>query len=139
VLFVGVAALLAALFVCLVWTVDGFRIAVKDAFGLRAKLAVPKPGQASDWPELRVDAVFFDPELDTRVLIGAYWPAHPHARVMLTLDVADPPLRARALLHRWCASNASLAPSLVAEELVLRKRRSEDAIIARIVDETART
>lgn len=86
------------------------------------------------WPELRVDVVVGDPEVASRVLVIVRWPADPDAHVLLMLELHDAPDRARRMLVHWRDSRAQLTPLLLPDEqLVLRKRRTNDVLCARVV------
>jgi len=47
-------------------------VGARDSSDLAAKLAVPFPRRAADWPELRLDAVVVDLESADRVLVIAH-------------------------------------------------------------------
>jgi hypothetical protein len=114
------------------------RLGMLDAHDLASKLAIPHPRCAAEWPELRLESVVVDPEGSSRVLVGATWPAHPECRAFLLLDLDEAPSRARRLLAQWCDDNVSLSPrTLDGERIRLRRRRSRDAMCARVVRETA--
>src|ERR1700730_14168056 len=76
------------------------RVGARDSVDLGAKLAIPFPKCAADWPELRLDAVVPDPEHAERVLLLARWPAHPECRALLVLDV-NTAARGQRLLMHW--------------------------------------
>jgi hypothetical protein len=120
------------------WAVRSIRAGMRDALDLTTKLAVPEPRRAADWPELRVDAVVFDPEGSDRVLVVARWPAHPEVRAFLVLEIDDSPKRAQRLLGEWRDRDASLSPrALDGHGLVLRRRHSNDAVSALVVRESS--
>ena len=135
---IAVAALVTGVTASTAWAVHLVRARrAGDTGDLAAKLAVPFPRRAADWPELRLDAVVLDPGSAERVLVVARWPAHPELRAVLVLDVDDPTARAHHLLMLWRDVDASLSQrSFAADHLVLRRRRSQDAVTARILGET---
>ncbi|HUI48067.1 MAG TPA: hypothetical protein VL119_05190 [Acidimicrobiia bacterium] len=119
------------------WAVHLLRAGIRDSRELAAKLAIPHPRRAADWPELRLDAVVIDPEGADHVLVVARWPAHPDPRALLVLAVDDAPVRARRLLAEWRDSDTSLSPRFgVGGQLVLRQRRTRHEVRARVVKET---
>ena len=135
---IAVAVLVAGVGSSIAWAVRVVRLGSRDSGDLAAKLAVPFPRRAADWPELRLDAVVPDPESAERVLLLARWPAHPDRRVLLVLDVDDGAIRAHRLLMGWRDLDASLSPLAVANDrMVLRRRRTNDAVSALVVRETA--
>jgi len=120
---------------CVTWTARAFKVAARDALDLAAKLAVPEPRSAADWPELRVDEVVCDPEAPNRVLLVGRWPAHPEPRSLLELEVGAPP-RARQLLTRWCDVHASISSRSNGDgRVVLRRRRTNESLEVRITSE----
>jgi hypothetical protein len=130
VIVLGIAAALAS-------AVRLVRIGARDSRDLAAKLAIPFPRCAADWPELRLDAVVPDPDRAKRVLLLARWPAYPERRTLLVLDVDAGASRAHRLLMHWRDLDASLAPDLLAgNRLLLRRRRTHDTVIAIVVRET---
>lgn len=100
------------------------------------KLAGPYPCRVADWPEVRLDAVVIDPDGNDRVLVIARWAAHPELRALLVLDVEEPPHRALRLLFQWRDTDAPVSARAAGERLVLCRRRSDDAVSARVVRET---
>ncbi|HEX2738679.1 MAG TPA: hypothetical protein VHP57_11155 [Acidimicrobiia bacterium] len=135
---IGLALLVSAVTAGIAYAVHMFRISVRDSFDLAAKLAVPHPRRAADWPELRLDEVVFDPGFAERILVRARWPAHPEFRALLVLEVLDAPERARRLLVEWRDTDASLSPCADAESaLVLRRRRTNHVVDARVIRETS--
>jgi hypothetical protein len=134
------AALVCGVVTSLVWSLRAIRMGVRDSSDLAAKVAVPHPRRAADWPEIRLDAVVPDPESVERVLVVARWPAHPEARALLVLEVDDPTTRTHGLLMLWRDVDASLFPRTQAgTRLVLRRRRTRDAVNVRVLEETACT
>ena len=103
------------------WSMRRFRIATRDAVDLVAKLAVPRPVYAVDWPELRVDEVVCDPETPNRALLVTRWPAAPEPAALLLIEMNDPPEPTRAALAA----------------LVCRRRIHLSAMDARRADEHA--
>jgi hypothetical protein len=130
VLMAGVAASFA-------WAVHIIRVGARDSGDLAAKLAVPVPRRAADWPELRLDAVVPDPETAAQVLLLVRWPAHPERRALLVLDVDIAAGQAHRLLMCWRDLDASLSPrAIVGDRLVLRRRCTKDTVSALVVRET---
>ena len=124
---------------CLAWTARAFSIATRDALDLAAKLSVPQPHSAIDWPELQVDAVVPDPDDPLRMLLVGRWPAHPDSRSLLVLEVDAQP-RARQLLTRWRDVRAPISPRLMDDGSVLfRRRRSSESIAVRLISEATLT
>jgi hypothetical protein len=80
-----------------------------DAQALAEKLAVPHPVSALDWPELRVRAVVPQPGRPLVVVLLAGRPgfAEQASTLLMRLDDDGAPA---ALLSRWCADGASVAP-----------------------------
>jgi hypothetical protein len=135
---IGVTVLLAAVTGSTTWAVRLIRAGMRDSLDLTAKLAVPNPVRAADWPELRLDAVVFDPEGSDQVLMVARWPARPGSRAFLVLEIDDPPKRARRLLAEWRDGDAAISPRAVGGRgLVLRRRRSNDMVRAQVVRESS--
>ena len=134
----GLALLTLAVGVGARFTLCALRIALRENQEAQRRLVWPPPVRACEWPELQLDAVFYDPEVDDRVLLDAYWPAHPGVRSYLTVDLLDPAPTTRVLLHRWCVAHERLSPTELDGTFVLRRPRSEDAVSARIVAETVR-
>jgi len=80
-----------------------------DAQALAEKLAVPHPVSVLDWPELRVRAVVPQPGRPLVVVLLAGRPgfAGQASTLLMRLDDDGTPA---ALLSRWCADGASVAP-----------------------------
>ena len=80
-----------------------------DAQALAEKLAVPHPVSALDWPELRVRAVVPQPGRPLVVVLLAGRPGFDEqtSTLLARLDDDGTPV---ALLSRWCADGASVAP-----------------------------
>jgi hypothetical protein len=134
---VAVAVLVIGVVTSISWATHLIFVGTRDSSDLAAKLLVPFPLRAADWPELRLDAVVVDPDRAERVLVVARWPAHPESRVMLDLEVDGPASRVHSLLMHWRDANASLSPrSDAGDLLLLRRRRTQDVVFARIVAET---
>lgn len=120
------------------WAAHIIRVGARDSGELAAKLAVPVPLRAADWPELRLDAVVPDPETAAQVLLLARWPAHPEQRALLVLDVDIGASRAHSLLAHWRDLDASLSPrAIVGDRLVLRRRCTKDTVSGLVVRETS--
>ena len=135
--FVIVAAVLAsAVLAELWWFVHVVRVGIRDSMDLAVKLAVPHPCRAADWPELRLESVVVDPDGDDTVLVCARWPAHPERCSILTLEI-DTSRRATALLAQWRDIKAPVSVHAVPpDRVLLRRRRSQDAVEARVVKES---
>ena len=124
---------------CLAWTARTFSIATRDALDLAAKLSVPNPDSAIDWPELRVEVVVPDPDDPLRMLLVGRWPAHPDPRSLLVLEVRAQPC-ARHVLTGWRDRRASISPRSTGDGTVrLRRRHSVESIEARLVAEATLT
>ena len=134
---IAVAALVTGVAASVAWSVRRVRTGARDANDLAAKIAVPRPCCAADWPEIHLDAVVPDPDNGCRVLIVARWPAHPEARALLVLEVDEPVSRTQRLLARWRDADASLSPRAVDDGLVLRRRHTQDSVHAVVLRETA--
>jgi hypothetical protein len=132
---IGLAVLVVALGISAGWAAHRFRVATRDSLDLAAKVHVPRPQRASDWPELRVDAVVIDPEAGNHVLVFVHWPAHPERQALLTIEVVAPGSAACRLLHQWRDVGASVSPRADVDELVLRRRHTNDVVRARVVRE----
>jgi hypothetical protein len=133
---IGLAVLTVAVVGSTSWTVRLIRAGMRDSLDLTAKLEFPNPRRAADWPELRLDAVVFDPGGANRVLLAVRWPAHPDPRALLMLEVEESPARAQRLFAAWHDSDASVSPrALEDERLLLRRRHSNRAVSARVVSE----
>ena len=131
------AVLLIAVGGTTAWGVHLFRIATRDALDLAAKLAAPHPRCVADWPEVCIDVVVSDPAIVERVLVVARWPANPDPRAMLMLELTESLERARRLLDEWRDAGASVSPSTGSDAaLIMRRRRTNDAVRARVVGET---
>jgi hypothetical protein len=134
----GVIGLIA---VGLAWTARLVYVGNLDAQALADKLATPHPVSALDWPELRVQAVVPQPEVQPPagqplVLLHVGWPEYP-ARVSTLLVALDSDeRRSLSLLSQWCAGQASVAP--VRQEgaaVELRRRQSMERVHAVMVAE----
>jgi len=137
-----VIVVLIGAFCCLVgaavaWVLRLFRLSNLDAIELASKLDTPRPVSARDWPELHVDAVVADPEIPRRILVLVRWPARPRPRALLVLETAGTTERAERLLQSWRDAGASVSPTRNGDGgLVLRRRRSPELLLARLIDET---
>jgi hypothetical protein len=140
-----VAAALAGVIVFiaagLVWTARLVYVGNLDAQALADKLATPHPVSALDWPELRVQAVVPQPEVQPPggqplVLLHVGWPEYP-ARVSTLLVALDSDeRRSLSLLSQWCAGRASVAPvRRGGAALELRRRQSLERVHAVMVAE----
>ena len=129
----GVTVLIAA---GLAWTVRLVHIGNLDAHDLAAKLAVPAPVSALDWPELHLNAVVAPPDEQPLILLHVDWPAHPRQAATLLLAVDGDDREALPLLSRWCACQASVSPARGdGAELVLRRRQSLERVHAVLLAE----
>jgi hypothetical protein len=118
------------------WSMRRFRIATRDAVDLVAKLAVPRPVYAVDWPELRVDEVVCDPETPNRALLVTRWPAAPEPAALLLIEMNDPPEPTRAALARWCADGASISPRWThGGRMSMRRRRTNESVDVLLIEQ----
>jgi hypothetical protein len=116
----------AVLFIAagLAWSARLVHIGNLDALALADKVAVPDPASALDWPELRVHAVIPQPDEPSLVLLVVGWPAHDR-RATLLVDLGRRHQRSLALLSRWSAAEAAIAPTRDGNGAVeLRRRRT---------------
>lgn len=93
-----------------------------DAQALAAKVAVPNPRSALDWPELCVHALIPQPDKPWLVLLVVGWPARDR-RATLLVSLGSDHQRSLALLSRWCAAQASIAPTRQGNGAVQFRRR----------------
>lgn len=128
----GVVLLIAA---GLAWSARLVHVGNLDAQELAAKLAMPDPVSALDWPELRVRAVVTQPDEPPLVLLRVGWPAHPRqaSTLLVALDGGDD--RSLSLLSHWCATQASVSPTRRGTEMELRRRQSLERVHAVLVAE----
>ena len=136
VLAAALASLAVFIAAGLAWTARLVHIGNLDARDLAAKLAVPAPASALDWPELHLNAVVAQPDKQPMVLLHVDWPAHPQraATLLLALDRDD--RRSLPLLSLWCADHASVSPARQdGAELTLRRRQSLERVHALLVAE----
>jgi hypothetical protein len=120
----------------LAWTARLVHICDLDAHDLEAKLSVPAPVSALDWPELHLNAVVAQPDEQPMVLLHVDWPEYPQrvATLLLALDRDD--RHSLPLLSRWCADQAPVSPSRQnSAELTLRRRQSLQRVHAVLVAE----
>ena len=120
----------------LAWTARLVHIGNLDAHDLAAKICIPAPVSALDWPELHLNAVVAEPDEQPVVLLDVDWPAHPlrTATLLLALDRDD--RHSLPLLSQWCADNASVSPTRQqGAELILRRRQSLERVRAVLVAE----
>ena len=111
----------------LAWTARLVHIGTLDALALAAKVAMPRPISALDWPELHVCAVVPQeiPGEPSLVLLLVQWPAHPERTATLLVDLGGTSQRALPLLSQWCAARASVSPTRRGDgELELRRRQT---------------
>jgi hypothetical protein len=139
-----VAATLAAVVLLvgavLAWTARLVCVGNPDAVALAAKVAIPDPVSALDWPELHVQAII--PQPDERplvlvlVLLLVNWPAHPERAATLLVALPSDDQRSVPLLSRWCATQASVSPVRQrAGDLELRRRQSLERVRAELIAE----
>jgi hypothetical protein len=93
-----------------------------DAQALAEKVAVPNPTSALDWPELCVHALIPQPDEPSLVLLVVRWPARDR-RATLLVHLGSDHQRSLALLSRWCAAQASIAPTRHGNGAVQLRRR----------------
>ena len=118
-----------------------------DAQALAEKLAVPHPVSALDWPELRVRAVVPQPARPLVVVLLAGRPGFDEqaSTLLVRLDGDGTPV---ALLSRWCADGASVAPRRLGglaagglaaggQEFELRRRQSLERVSGSVLTEDA--
>ena len=123
------------------------RIGALDAQALAEKLAVPHPVSALDWPELRVRAVVPQPARPLVVVLLAGRPGFDEqaSTLLVRLDGDGTPV---ALLSRWCADGASVAPRRLGglaagglaaggQEFELRRRQSLERVSGSVLTEDA--
>jgi hypothetical protein len=130
------AAVLLATAAALAWTARLVHIGNLDARALAAKVAVPHPASALDWPELRLRAVVPQPDESGLVLLLASWPAKPRqtATLLVALDSGDQ--RSLLTLSAWCAGDAPISPSRRGSAAFeLRRRQSLERVHAVLVAE----
>jgi len=125
----------------LAWTVRLVHIGNLDAHDLAAKLAVPVPASALDWPELHLNAVVAQPDEQPMVLLHVDWPAHPQRAATLLLALDHDGRRSLPLLSQWCADHASVSPARDdGAKLTLRRRRTLERVHALLIaEDTARS
>ena len=120
---IGALVLLAA--AGLAWTARLVHVSNLDALELAAKVSVPDPVSALDWPELRLRAVVPQPGDQPLVLLLVGWPAHPQRAATLLLAIDSGDNRSVPLLSLWCASQAPVSPTRRdGAGLELRRRQS---------------
>ena len=104
--YVLLAVLLASLVTVivvagLVWTARRLNVSTLDAQDLIAKLAVPHPVSAIDWPELRLRSVIPQPDEAGLVMLEVVWPGHPHSGAILLMALDREDTGAIRLLTSW--------------------------------------
>ena len=105
-----------------------------DALDLAAKVAIPYPTTARDWPELRIDAVLPSPA-GSEVLLAVRWPGRPENRSVLVVAALDDRAACRYLTE-WCATRASLSPTPHGPSgLDLRRRRTFQRVELEVLSE----
>ena len=113
----------------LAWAARLVHVGNLDALALAAKVAVPDPVSALDWPELQVRAIVPQPDERPLVLLLVSWPAHRRreATLLVALDSGDH--RSVGLLPQWCSTRASVAPTRQeGAALELRRRQSLERV-----------
>jgi hypothetical protein len=106
-----------------------------DAVALAAKIAVPHPESALDWPDLNVRAVVAQPD-ESLLLLHVIWPAHPAqaATLLVALDEGDH--ESLPLLTRWRDGGASVWPTRQpGAGLELRRKQSTERVHAQLLAE----
>ena len=120
------------------WSARLIRVGHLDAQALAAKLAVPHPVSALDWPELAVRAVIPQPDEPPLVLLRVAWPARPQVEATLLIALAAGDHQSLPLLARWQLTGAAVSP--VRREgaaLELRRRQSLERVPAVLIAEDA--
>jgi hypothetical protein len=131
---IGALVLLAA--AGLAWTARLVHVSNLDALELAAKVSVPDPVSALDWPELRLRAVVPQPGDQPLVLLLVGWPAHPQRAATLLLAIDSGDNRSVPLLSLWCASQAPVSPTRRdGAGLELRRRQSLERVHAVLLAE----
>ncbi len=133
---VAIGAVVLLIAAGLAWTAYLVHVGHLDALELAAKVAVPDPVSALDWPELHVRAIIPQPAERPLVLLLVDWPAHPQraATLLVALDSGDD--WSVPLLSQWCATQASVSPTRQGgADLELRRRQSLERIHAVLVAE----
>lgn len=128
---------LVALVVTWLW-LAGRRVYVSnlDAVALAAKIAVPEPESALDWPDLNLRAVVEQPGEQSRLLLHVVWPAHPAQAAMLLVALDEGDYQSLPLLSRWCECGASVWPTRQAGAgLELRRKQSTERVYAQLLAE----
>jgi hypothetical protein len=131
----------ACLFIvaALAWSARLVHIGTLDALDLTAKVAVPVPVSALDWPELQVRAVVPQDVAGEQALVLPLveWPAH-HEQATLLVDLDRTGERSLPLLSRWCAARASVSPGRCGPgEVELRRRQSLERVRGLLIAEDA--
>ena len=138
-----VAALLAAVISLvatglLAWTARLLQAGSLDHSALAAKIAVPEPVSALDWPELHVRAVVPQPDEQSLILLLVGWPARQQKAATLLVAVDSDDHRSAQLLARWCETQASVSPTRCGgAHLEFRRRQSLERVHAVLVAEDA--
>ena len=131
---IGALVLLAA--AGLAWTARLVHVSNLDALELAAKVGVPDPVSALDWPELRVRAIVPQPSDQPLVLLLVGWPAHPQRAATLLLAIDGGDNRSVPLLSLWCATQAPVSPTRRdGAGLELRRRQSLERVHAVLLAE----
>ena len=131
---IGALVLLAA--AGLAWTARLVHVSNLDALELAAKVSVPDPVSALDWPELRVRAIVPQPSDQPLVLLLVSWPAHPQRAATLLVAIDSGDNRSVPLLSLWCASQAPVSPTRRdGAGLELRRRQSLERVHAVLLAE----
>jgi hypothetical protein len=119
----------------LAWTARKLSISTLDAQALTAKLAVPDPVSAIDWPELKVRAVIPQPGEPWLVMLDVVWPEHPRrtATLLVALNHCDSDV---PLLIDWCDGQALIAPTRGhGHEVELRRRQTRERVRGNLIAE----
>jgi hypothetical protein len=113
----------------LAWTARLVHVGNLDALALAAKVAVPDPVSALDWPEFQVRAIVPQPDDQPLVLLLVGWPAYRQREATLLVALNDGDHQSVALLSRWCSTQASVSPTRQeGAALELRRRQSLERV-----------
>jgi hypothetical protein len=120
----------------LAWTARKLSISTLDAQALTAKLAVPDPVSAMDWPELKVRAVIPQPGEPSLVMLDVVWPEHPRRTATLLVALSHSDNESVRLLVDWCDGQARVAPMRrYGQEVELRRRQTFERVRGNLIAE----